>query len=215
MKKELCNKPVRKKRIPKILYCLREKGHAGSHTPDLSDLVIGKLIVKRLAPPNKRTYTRWFVECEGIEKVVYASSILYGSTRGLLNYTGHSVRDEKPSPEYATVSNHFYNIFNPRANRHENYKDMPFYDDWNPKKGGAYRNGAQWILDNLGPRPGQGWSMDIIEHNKGFVPGNIRWSLRSGQERNKKHKILGQWSDEEFAVEARRRGYVKKINEKN
>jgi hypothetical protein len=43
----------------------------------------------------------------------------------------------------------------------------------------------------------------------GFVPGNIRWALRDTQSRNQQHKRLGKFSDEEFAVEARRRGFVR------
>jgi hypothetical protein len=84
---------------------------------------------------------------------------------------------------------------------------MPFFDDWNPSKGGSYRNGMLWILENLGERPGPAWSIDIIEHAKGFVPGNLRWAQRNSQARNKQHRILGQFSNKEFAVEAKRRGF--------
>jgi len=89
---------------------------------------------------------------------------------------------------------------------------MPFFNAWNPLKGGEIWKGAQWILDNLGRKPGKGWSLDVIKHNKGFIPGNLRWVPRgNSQRRNQIHKNIFNVPDKIFAVEAKRRGY-RKIN---
>lgn len=115
-------------------------------------------------------------------------------------------------PEHATVIRHWYCIFKlalTGSRRQLCYLNMPFYDEWNPTKGGSFQAGANWIIKNIGRRPGKGWSLDIIQHEKGFVPGNLRWALINTQIRNRLHRILGQFSEEEFAVEAFRRGYVK------
>jgi hypothetical protein len=77
------------------------------------------------------------------------------------------------------------------------------------QKGGSWDAGADWIKKNLGPRPAKGWSIDIIRHEDGFVPGNLRWADKTTQTRNQSHRFLGSVSDTEFAVEAKRRGYVK------
>jgi hypothetical protein len=56
-------------------------------------------------------------------------------------------------------------------------------------------------------RTGSDWSMDIINHAKGFVPGNLRWATRGKQKSNQQYRTLGQLTDKEFKVEARRRGF--------
>lgn len=54
---------------------------------------------------------------------------------------------------------------------------MPFYDGWNPDKGGSFVVGRDWIKKNLGPRPGTGKDFHLHVINKliGFVPGNLMW----------------------------------------
>ena len=121
-------------------------------------------------------------------------------------YAGSGVSG-KSNPAYETVRNHYRVIFCTSAASHKSYVNMPFFDDWNPDKGGEFWRGAKWILDNLGPRPEGTWQMDVIEHAKGFIPGNLRWAQLKTQSKNKQHRWLGDVSDEEFAVEALRRGY--------
>jgi hypothetical protein len=77
---------------------------------------------------------------------------------------------------------------------------MPFFDAWNPNKGGSYAVATSWIIENLGKKPGLDWSLDIVKHELGFVPGNLRWATRNIQARNQQRYRLGQFSDEEFAV---------------
>ena len=114
-------------------------------------------------------------------------------------------------PEWLTVRSHWrYIFYETKKGRCIGYLGMPFYPDWNPKEGGSYENGEKWILENLGPRPASHWSMDIIRHELGFVPGNLRWALKNMQGLNKQHRQLGQISDEEFSIEAKRRGYERK-----
>lgn len=54
---------------------------------------------------------------------------------------------------------------------------MPYYDGWNPNKGGSLAAGAQWIIDNLGHRPGSGkeYHLHIVDRRIGFMPGNLQW----------------------------------------
>ena len=80
-----------------------------------------------------------------------------------------------------------------------------------PKKAGhgmQVRSGLFHIWD---ADPGKTWSLDIVEHAKWFVPDNLLWADKTTQTRNQSHRMLGQVSDAEFAVEAKRRGYVKNV----
>lgn len=93
-----------------------------------------------------------------------------------------------------------------------NCENIPFFKDWNPAEGGSFDAGMNWILHNLGPRPNKKWSLDIVNHALGFVPGNLRWANRKEQRRNQQHRTLGLIPDDIFAIEAKRRGYKKVLD---
>jgi len=80
-------------------------------------------------------------------------------------------RNSRP-PEHRTVAAHLQFIQRGTST----YKNMPFFDGWNPKTGGSTRAGYIWILENLGPRPTNGkHELHIIDRAIGFMPGNLRW----------------------------------------
>ena len=45
---------------------------------------------------------------------------------------------------------------------------------------------AEWVLDNIGPRPTEQHTLDRIDNDRGYEPGNLRWATRSEQARNKR-----------------------------
>ena len=98
---------------------------------------------------------------------------------------------ESSHPEWASVRNHYSFIFKEQYRQHKNYKDMPFFDGWNPAKGGSFMAGAEWIIFNLGRRP-EGCSLHVIHHDLGFVPGNLEWTHRKKQSNQQMFKIIAQ-----------------------
>ncbi len=95
------------------------------------------------------------------------------------------------SPEQNSVRHHRYAILSSKNPRNANYKGMPFFDGWNPKKGGSSKAGADWIIANLGKRP-KGCSLHIIDHAKGFVPGNLEWASPQKQNNQRMFLIIAQ-----------------------
>lgn len=199
-----CNKKVFVKILQKYKPCLRSANHSGWCVADLTEEVFGHMKVIGLGKPiNGNNY--WILDKLGKKIKVRAVSLMSGKFKGVNR--GFCQKDNKPLAEYHTVRGHHYLIFTSVNPRHKNYKGMPFHEAWDPRKGGSISEGVAWILENLGPKPGPNWSMDIIEHKKGFVPGNIRWAYKYLQARNKIHRTLGRFNITELKIEAMRRGY--------
>lgn len=92
------------------------------------------------------------------------------------------------NPELASVRSHFYGIV---RGYEDMYSSMPFYDDWNPDKGGSLRAGGDWIIKHLGKRPG-GSQLHIISHEKGFIPGNLEWTYPQKQLNQQMFRVIAQ-----------------------
>lgn len=93
------------------------------------------------------------------------------------------------TPEYRTVHRHFNAIFNPKGAGYRHYKNIPFFDGWNPHKGGSLLEAVKWIIKNLGNNP-KGSSMHIVEHEEGFIPGNLEWTYPKKQNAQQMFKII-------------------------
>jgi hypothetical protein len=50
----------------------------------------------------------------------------------------------------------------------------------------SVRSAAEWVLDNLGAKLGASYSLDRVDNNKGYMPGNLRWATRTEQNSNKR-----------------------------
>lgn len=196
---------------------LNKRRHPRKCSPDLTGMKIGYVTILSRSEQTKKGSICWRVlDKYGYEHPkVLTSHILLGIFRGLCcpknsglgSCDGHG----KARPEYVTVVIHHHMIFNPKYEAHNNYRKMPFYDKWNPDKNGSFIEGMHWIIENLGPRPkntlNSKWSLDIIDHIKGFVPGNLRWALKNTQRKNQRYKKLGEYSVKELKTELRRHGY--------
>lgn len=208
-----CKNKVFVKLLNKFKPCIRTKRHGNAVccTPDLTGEVFGNLTVIKRGPQNisaktGQSHTTWIVDQKGIERIVLAGHLLKGSISGRYD-KADTIIHKKHIPEYATVTNHHYFIFGSKNPYHRHYKGMPFHDEWNPKQGGSFWKGMQWIFDNLGEKPGETWSIDIIDHEKGFVPGNLRWATKRQQARNRQSCRLGKFTLQELKVELKRHGY--------
>lgn len=209
-----CNEKIFVRVLHKTKRCIKPCLHSGKCSPDLVGEKFGTILVIKQGKQRKwadGTFrSTWVIDQKGAVRTVTTRHLLSGQIAGIKDICGMvTCPNGKMSPEYCTVYMHWRSIFNPKSDNHNRYKGVPFHNDWNPRKGGAFWKGVKWIIDNLGkkPQPHSNWSLDVIEHDKGFVPGNLRWAKLHVQARNKRHKILGRFTISEIRVEARRHGY--------
>lgn len=89
-----------------------------------------------------------------------------------------------------SIWQHHYDIFKSKRHDKRYYKGMPFFDPWNPDKGGSFDGGEQWLLEHIGDKPTLNSSLHIIRHELGFVPGNICWATPQVQNQEQLFKRL-------------------------
>jgi hypothetical protein len=210
-----CGKMIQKGIMPEARPCLQTTKRGHKCTPDLKGMRLFNYIVLRRAPdyvhPLGGRQTRWYIrDAFGQKRIISARHIYYGSSRGLdaARFSGLGAHDTHghKRPEYETVTNHAGRILNPKNPAYWRDKDMPFFNKWNPAQGGSYITGMRWIIKNLGYRPSPKHSLDIIKHHLGFVPGNLRWTLKD-QGTNKRHRTMFLLTIEQHAEALRQLGY--------
>ena len=50
----------------------------------------------------------------------------------------------------------------------------------------SIRASVEWVMQNIGFRPTEQHTLDRIDNERGYEPGNLRWATRSEQARNKR-----------------------------
>lgn len=149
----------------------------------------GRLTVVRY-DRSLRGATTWLCRCVcGAEKVVRGSELRAGNTRscGCLNREasrerrlrhGHST-NAGLSPEYKTWASMKDRCYQPSS------------DSWSRYGGRGIRVCERWLssfenfLADVGARPSPKHSIDRINNDGHYEPGNVRWSTVSEQARNR------------------------------
>jgi hypothetical protein len=164
---------------------------------DRSGRVYGRLTVLSPYGVSKHNDKLWLCRCEcGTEKVFTSNHLTKSKRekmgiscgclradrnreRGIANRKhGHSSRGR--------VTKEYTAFFAARA-RCRNPKNCHF-----PNYGGRgiefrFESFAQWFAE-LGPKPGPGYSVDRIETNGHYEPGNVRWATAVEQRANQRKK---------------------------
>lgn len=151
-------------------------------------------------------------DCGNYKEAAY-KSLVCGHTRscGCLNLevaNGREIHGQSRrgnwTPEYGV-----WTSMNRRCNPNNKYSRLDYAvrgitvcEEWSAP-GGFVR-----FFKHMGPRPSDEHSLDRIDNDKGYFPGNVRWATLSMQNKNRRKKVcLGNYSNEEFESEAKLRGF--------
>lgn len=76
---------------------------------------------------------------------------------------------------------------NPNSRDYHNYgaRGIALHPEWRYD----WRPFVKYVLTELGPRPSEGHTLDRIDNDKGYAPGNLRWATRAEQLRNRRTNV--------------------------
>ena len=116
---------------------------------------------------------------------------------GIRKVTKHG--DSKSLDSLSGIKNHKYlynawssikqRCYNKKLKSYKNYggRGLSMYKPWLNN----YVLFKNWILTNLGERP-EGYSLDRINNDRGYMPNNLRWATKKQQVNNSRERGLKQ-----------------------
>jgi hypothetical protein len=159
---------------------------------DLAGQRFGRLVVVRLSHsgPRKRAYFLCRCDC-GNEHLARSDALRRDSTRscgclqaeeaarGTHGEAGGGRKRLKASVEYRTWSTMIQRCENPRATDYERYggRGIKICQRW--------RESFEAFLTDMGRRPADKRSVDRINNDGNYEPGNCRWATPIEQRRNR------------------------------
>lgn len=194
--------------------CLRHEG--GKEVRDLTGQRFGRLIAIREDGRTKQGQAKWLCQCDcGNIKSIASASLTGGLTKscGCYNSELRTNLNLKHGDAFRHNKARLYEVWCAMIKRCENPNDDHFYcyggrgvsvcADWH-----KYENFKAWAYANgYDDSAGRGQcTIDRIDNNKGYEPGNCRWVDMRAQGKNTrkakmltiqgKTKPLTQWAEE-------------------
>jgi hypothetical protein len=159
-----------------------ERGVALNFMRDLTGKRFGKLVAQSFAGRGSSHAVLWFCICDcGQTTVKRDCNLLSGRTKSCGCHGvqhGHTTKDGY-SPTYTTWRCMKIRCLNPEHDKYKFYggRGIAICDRW--------INSFENFLADMGPRP-EGATIDRINPDGDYEPGNCRWATWDEQKRNKR-----------------------------
>lgn len=139
----------------------------------------------------------WRFRCTcGAVKTLKAYAVKNGGTkscgckRRYLAGASNVTHGMKGTPEYRAWRGIITRCRNPNSKDYSRYKDRA------PTEAFTFED----FYKDLGPRPGEGYSVDRIDNAKPYNIGNMKWSTLIEQANNRKDNILVEWKGQTYSL---------------
>lgn len=170
---------------------------------DLSGQTFGLLTATYFMGVGKHRNRLWKYQCKcGETRIIPASRLKSGGVLSCGCKQHLPLRSRYP--EY-TILNSAIQRCKPNSPQRRNYYSRGIIVC---KKWSNFTIGFDSFLAHIGPRPTPKHTLDRINNDKGYEPGNVRWATRKEQAANKRPMLrLEKFSTEILIDELQKRGY--------
>lgn len=161
---------------------------------DLGGKRIGKLLIGAYLGKS-----RWECVCDcGYSFIIHTQSV---TTQGQQRckycfYEAQKKHGGCGTPEYQAWKHMQHRCYDTEDIMYPNYggRGIKIYEDWLGESG--FLN----FLSHVGKRPNKGYSIDRIDVDKNYEPGNVRWATRKEQNSNKTNTIYIEYNGESKTI---------------
>ena len=169
-----------------------EKKSWGNKIIDLTGKTFGRWkVLKRHTKNTKNGQPRWVCQCECPSRTikdVIGSTLREGRSRSC----GCLRREQKASIKHGMSFSPEYKTWAGMARRCHNPNDISYkrYGARGIKVCARWKGSFVAFFKDMGPKPTPKHSIDRIDNDGNYEPGNCRWATPKEQVRNKKNSIL-------------------------
>lgn len=168
----------------------------------------GGLIVVSPFKKAKNRAATWLCRCDcGEYKEISGTALRARSNTscgcGIHRNKKNTLHGFANTKEYRAWYGMIKRCYDTKNNRYDDYggRGVSVAEEWKDNK-----NGIVLFLNYIGPCPSILHSVDRIDTNGNYEPGNVRWSSKKEQAKNRrKYCVISKFSTEELISELRRR----------
>ncbi len=159
---------------------------------DIAGQRFGRLVVRERAGSDQFKKATWLCVCDcGGSAILSTGTMRSGNTTSCGCAATESKRAAKSHGKCRTVEYGAWTGMIRRCEAPAHSKDFPLYAGRGIRVCERWRSSFEVFLADMGPRPGKGWSLDRIDVNGHYEPGNCRWATASQQARNTRKQHAG------------------------